>query len=869
MRLCKFFVIIFFLIIPIAGTATLESPFFISSSTSIIGKSNTGVASSRADAFLLNPASVALTDSLFFSANYGSLDNTFILPSLMSAIPFSYGVLAMSFSYFSKDSDLNKISGYYFSAGFGKEINSRLTSGIALDISSMDAGDNFYYGSLRPGFLYFFGSRPFGGGFGLYDFSAGISANIGFSSSDELSYNSLKGGIEFVFYRDSQWELSLAQDASYFMQEANFSYSTGIEALILNTYYLRCGIAYPNSYYLLSYSLGAGYKIDKSFFSGVINYSLVHSDLGYDHFLGLSFRLEGEDRNPPVTSIEPDIFYISPNFDGVNDYLIFKTEVSDASSIAGWKLQIVDGNDNVVREYSITERDMESELTLKTFITRFISKKESLVVPEKILWDGSDRSGKKLPDGEYKFYFFAWDSKDNISPVKSGYVYIDNTAPSVSVKVDSLIFSPNGDRKKDTLIIHQDIITSEEDIWIGEIKDISGKTVFSRQWQGRDVPKKFEWGGSDLNGNLLPDGLYYYTITSTDKAGNATRAEIQEIILTTAMETVDVRGESFYFSYKSGKSSIRFFPEVSSRKGIEKWELLIYSDEDKPLRVITGQEIPGFIDWDCTDQKGKTLDDGVYFYKLIVTYVSGNAPSSFPKKLIFDSTPPVVKISHAPDLFSPDGDGENDYLTFRITSKEEFNISSWEIAIYSETGVLFKKMAGSGTPPETLNWDGLGDNGELVESASDYQARITCKDMAGNVSETAFDKISVDVLVMVTERGLKMRISNIEFAFDSALLKKRGIQILDRVYQILEKYNSYEIIIEGHTDDVGAEEYNLSLSEKRAKAVRDYLVKKGTNPERLKFIGMGETMPFYPNTNDENRRRNRRVEFLLVKKKYE
>jgi len=122
---------------------------------------------------------------------------------------------------------------------------------------------------------------------------------------------------------------------------------------------------------------------------------------------------------------------------------------------------------------------------------------------------------------------------------------------------------------------------------------------------------------------------------------------------------------------------------------------------------------------------------------------------------------------------------------------------------------------------------------------------------------------------MVTERGLKMRISNIEFAFDSALLKKRGIQILDRVYQILEKYNSYEIIIEGHTDDVGAEEYNLSLSEKRAKAVRDYLVKKGTNPERLKFIGMGETMPFYPNTNDENRRRNRRVEFLLVKKKYE
>jgi outer membrane protein OmpA-like peptidoglycan-associated protein len=89
------------------------------------------------------------------------------------------------------------------------------------------------------------------------------------------------------------------------------------------------------------------------------------------------------------------------------------------------------------------------------------------------------------------------------------------------------------------------------------------------------------------------------------------------------------------------------------------------------------------------------------------------------------------------------------------------------------------------------------------------------------------------------------------------------------VYQILEKYSSYDIVIEGHTDDIGAEEYNLTLSEKRAMAVKDYLVRKGTKPERLKYVGMGESLPFYPNTNDENRRRNRRVEFLLNRKKIE
>ena len=103
-------------------------------------------------------------------------------------------------------------------------------------------------------------------------------------------------------------------------------------------------------------------------------------------------------------------------------------------------------------------------------------------------------------------------------------------------------------------------------------------------------------------------------------------------------------------------------------------------------------------------------------------------------------------------------------------------------------------------------------------------------------------------------------------AFDSADLKKQGKKILDRVYEILQKYERYDIIIEGHTDDIGKEDYNLGLSERRAKSVMDYLVSSGMNRGRLQFVGMGETVPLYPNKNDENRRRNRRVEFLLIKK---
>jgi outer membrane protein OmpA-like peptidoglycan-associated protein len=454
--------------------------------------------------------------------------------------------------------------------------------------------------------------------------------------------------------------------------------------------------------------------------------------------------------------------------------------------------------------------------------------------------------------------------------VKSGVLAIDSTAPEIDIKTDSMIFSPNGDNNKDTLIIQQKIKSSPDDLWIGEVKNSAEVTVVSYKWDGVSVPGKFVWDGTDESGAVLPDGLYYYTVSSSDKAGNRVSAGLREIILTTKMEIADIRFEKEYFSYsKNEKHSIRFFPDLSSVKGIERWEILITeSDEKTIVTSIAGTGlVPAVVDWDCRDKKGEMLDDGLYKVIFSVWYASGNNPVSYPKRIIFDSTKPKVSISHEPDLFSPDDDGENDYLTLRMKGGDNSGLSGWNINIYNESGLLFKKFSGKGSIPEHLKWDGAGDNGELVESASDYDVQFTAVDPAGNISETALDKISVDILVIVTERGLKMRVSNIEFAFGSSTLRKRGTNILDRVYHILEKYRAYDVIVEGHTDDIGNEEYNLNLSEKRALAVKNYLVGKGTNSSRLKYVGMGESLPFYPNTSEENRRRNRRVEFLLVKDK--
>ena len=275
--------------------------------------------------------------------------------------------------------------------------------------------------------------------------------------------------------------------------------------------------------------------------------------------------------------------------------------------------------------------------------------------------------------------------------------------------------------------------------------------------------------------------------------------------------------------------------------------------------------MPRVVNWKVADFEGMRLRDGRYFYQLRALFMSGNAPSSFRKGILVDSTPPELSLDYSPRSFSPDGDGRNDMITIYPGVEDISGIREWYLLIYSPWGDIFKSFSGRGLPAGEINWDGRNHENELVESAVDYSVELFATDNAGNASKTSRIKIPIDILVMATEGGLAIRISNIEFAFNSAELKGEAFSILDRASQILNRYRNYRVMVEGHTDDIGEDEFNLRLSERRAKAVMDYLIESGVDAERLSFRGMGETEPYLPNVNDENRIRNRRVEFLLFK----
>ncbi len=112
-------------------------------------------------------------------------------------------------------------------------------------------------------------------------------------------------------------------------------------------------------------------------------------------------------------------------------------------------------------------------------------------------------------------------------------------------------------------------------------------------------------------------------------------------------------------------------------------------------------------------------------------------------------------------------------------------------------------------------------------------------------------------------RGTIVSLADILFDFDKATLKRDVEFNLVRVATILNQFPEMDIAIEGHTDNVGAPEYNLELSKARAEAVHEFLIAQGVSVERMTVEGYGMTRPVADNETEEGRARNRRVDLVI------
>ncbi|GAI51285.1 unnamed protein product, partial [marine sediment metagenome] len=203
------------------------------------------------------------------------------------------------------------------------------------------------------------------------------------------------------------------------------------------------------------------------------------------------------DRTPPVINAEASPMLFSPNKDGIMDETSFIFKIRDASPLDYWKLEIKDSSGETVKVF-----------------------KDKINIEGSIQWDGKGDSKRTLPDGTYSWIVEAVDMVGNSSKISPQKIVIGATRPTISVKPDLDIFSPNADGFKDSVKFSLEVSAFNR-IKEWKLKIMKDKDEVERTYTGLgNPPPAVSWLGEKDNKKPLPDGKYSYIFEVTDEVGN-------------------------------------------------------------------------------------------------------------------------------------------------------------------------------------------------------------------------------------------------------------------------------------------------------------------------------------------------------------
>jgi len=167
-------------------------------------------------------------------------------------------------------------------------------------------------------------------------------------------------------------------------------------------------------------------------------------------------------------------------------------------------------------------------------------------------------------------------------------------------------------------------------------------------------------------------------------------------------------------------------------------------------------------------------------------------------------------------------------------------------------GAIIGKAAGNTAMGAIIGATVGGAAGAIIGNKMDKQA----KEIKKEVHDAKVERVGEGIVVEFNSKVL--------FGFDRSDLTGQALTNLNDLTKVLQKYPDTNIEIQGHTDNVGTDEYNQDLSERRASSVATYLRSNGINSSRIAIRGYGENAPRYSNDSETGRSQNRRVDFLIT-----
>lgn len=150
---------------------------------------------------------------------------------------------------------------------------------------------------------------------------------------------------------------------------------------------------------------------------------------------------------------------------------------------------------------------------------------------------------------------------------------------------------------------------------------------------------------------------------------------------------------------------------------------------------------------------------------------------------------------------------------------------------------------------------------ELALYEVDTLGACGCKpEMAEIIKPVVFEETGLNEVTI----GDRFILNELQFAFDKAEIKSSFLPELERLFELMKRNPSFKIVITGHSDDTGTEDYNKKLSAERALSIKEWLLKNGIDDSRIQTKGVGNEFPLVENSSIENRKNNRRVEFEVT-----